>query len=50
MTLPAVGRPALPLAEDCCAPLLREPLTSSQAAGGRTSLETSRGGTAGQGR
>jgi ArsR family transcriptional regulator, arsenate/arsenite/antimonite-responsive transcriptional repressor len=27
-----VGRPALPLAEDCCAPLLREPLTPAQAA------------------
>jgi ArsR family transcriptional regulator len=25
-------RPALPLAEACCAPLLREPLTASQAA------------------
>src|SRR5215467_3097853 len=33
MTAPAatVGRPALPLAEDCCAPLLREPLTPDQA-------------------
>ena len=25
-------RPPLPLAEDCCAPLLREPLTAAQAA------------------
>ena len=34
VTAPAaiVGRPALPLAEDCCAPLLREPLTPAQAA------------------
>jgi ArsR family transcriptional regulator, arsenate/arsenite/antimonite-responsive transcriptional repressor len=32
-TAPAsAGRPALPLAEDCCAPLLREPLTPGQAA------------------
>jgi ArsR family transcriptional regulator, arsenate/arsenite/antimonite-responsive transcriptional repressor len=26
------GRPLLPLAEECCAPLLREPLTAAQAA------------------
>jgi len=26
-------RPALPLAENCCAPLLREPITAGQAAG-----------------
>src|SRR6516165_8800363 len=34
MTAPAAAdrRPALPLAEDCCAPLLREPLTPGQAA------------------
>src|SRR5215469_13010583 len=34
MTAPAAtaGRPALPLAEDCCAPPLREPLTPGQAA------------------
>jgi ArsR family transcriptional regulator len=34
MTIPAATdrRPALPLAEDCCAPLLREPLTPAQAA------------------
>ena len=34
MTTPAVAkdRPALPLAEDCCAPLLREPITADQAA------------------
>jgi ArsR family transcriptional regulator len=34
MTAPAATdrRPALPLAKDCCAPLLREPLTSGQAA------------------
>ena len=29
----APTRPALPLADACCAPLLREPLTASQAAG-----------------
>jgi ArsR family transcriptional regulator len=27
------GRPALPLAGACCAPLLREPITADQAAG-----------------
>jgi ArsR family transcriptional regulator len=34
MTAPAAtrGRPPLPLAEDCCAPLLREPLKPAQAA------------------
>jgi ArsR family transcriptional regulator len=34
VTSPATtkDRPALPLAEDCCAPLLREPLTAGQAA------------------
>ena len=33
MTTPATkDRPALPLAEDCCAPLLREPITAGQAA------------------
>ena len=34
MTTPAAtaGRAALPLAADCCAPLLREPLTPGQAA------------------
>ncbi len=33
MTAPAAtGRPALPLTQDCCAPLLREPLTPGQAA------------------
>jgi ArsR family transcriptional regulator len=34
MTAPAVtaSRPLLPLVEDCCAPLLREPLTPDQAA------------------
>ncbi len=30
--LAGVGRPALPLAEDCCAPLLRAPLSPDQAA------------------
>ncbi len=35
MTAPAAtrGRPALSLAQDCCVPLLREPLTPDQAAG-----------------
>ena len=33
MTTTAIGnRPALPLADACCAPLLREPITASQAA------------------
>jgi ArsR family transcriptional regulator, arsenate/arsenite/antimonite-responsive transcriptional repressor len=32
MTAPAASAPALSLAEECCAPLLREPLTSGQAA------------------
>jgi len=34
MTAPAAtrGRPELPLAQDCCVPLLREPLTPAQAA------------------
>jgi ArsR family transcriptional regulator len=33
VTTPATkDRPALPLAEDCCAPLLREPITADQAA------------------
>jgi ArsR family transcriptional regulator, arsenate/arsenite/antimonite-responsive transcriptional repressor len=34
VTTPAAtkDRPALPLAEDCCAPLLREPITADQAA------------------
>jgi ArsR family transcriptional regulator len=34
MTAPGAtrDRPALPLARDCCAPLLREPLTQDQAA------------------
>jgi len=34
MTAPAAtrDRPALPLAQDCCVPLLREPLTPAQAA------------------
>jgi ArsR family transcriptional regulator len=34
MTAPAAtaSRAALPLADDCCAPLLREPLTQAQAA------------------
>ncbi len=35
MTTPPAGiqnRPALPLAEACCAPLLRQPLTARQAA------------------
>src|SRR5512142_3256557 len=34
MATPAVtrDRPALPLAQDCCAPLLREPLSPGQAA------------------
>jgi ArsR family transcriptional regulator len=33
VTTPATkDRPALPLAEDCCAPLLREPITAGQAA------------------
>jgi ArsR family transcriptional regulator len=32
MTAPAIqDRPPLPLAEDCCAPLLREPLSPDQA-------------------
>ena len=30
---PIRARPALPLAETCCAPLLREPITASQASG-----------------
>jgi ArsR family transcriptional regulator, arsenate/arsenite/antimonite-responsive transcriptional repressor len=35
MTAPAAtrSRPALSLAQDCCVPLLREPLTPGQAAG-----------------
>ena len=33
MTAPTTTAPALPLAEDCCAPLLREPLTRAQATG-----------------
>ena len=32
-TAAAGNRPALPLADACCAPLLREPITASQAAG-----------------
>jgi ArsR family transcriptional regulator len=33
VTTPATkDRPALPLAEDCCAPLLRKPITADQAA------------------
>ena len=35
VSTPAAGtknRPALPLADECCAPLLREPITASQAA------------------
>jgi ArsR family transcriptional regulator, arsenate/arsenite/antimonite-responsive transcriptional repressor len=31
-TSPAQARPILPLAEDCCTPVLREPITASQAA------------------
>ena len=31
-TSPAPARPLLPLADDCCTPLLREPITASQAA------------------
>jgi ArsR family transcriptional regulator len=31
-TAAAGNRPALPLADACCAPLLREPITASQAA------------------
>ena len=31
MTAPVASRAALPLAGDCCAPLLREPLTQAQA-------------------
>ena len=31
-TTPAPARPLLPLADGCCAPLLREPITASQAA------------------
>ena len=32
LTASIQNRPALPLAEVCCAPLLREPITASQAA------------------
>ena len=31
-TAPVQDRPVLPLADTCCAPLLREPITASQAA------------------